>query len=146
MLSVSPKMQPLRKVSKREEWESSTREYEPFKVPREALPTRAWSIYTPFPLLAVMSKTRTSRTVRDGLTDCPRLNSNGKKHEVKDCQSCPLHQAGRPPGPRGPSAWTSRAAHRSVWFEVNFRLSAVDPRRPEVIFSRKTLPKTSDFK
>jgi hypothetical protein len=47
MLSISPKMQPLSKVSEREEGESSTMEYEPFKVPREALPARAWSIYTP---------------------------------------------------------------------------------------------------
>jgi hypothetical protein len=35
-------------------------------------------IYPPFPLLAVMGKTRTSRTVRDALADYPRLNSNGK--------------------------------------------------------------------
>jgi hypothetical protein len=48
-------MQPLSQVSEREERESSIREYEPFKVPREALPTQAWSIlYSPFPLLAVM--------------------------------------------------------------------------------------------
>jgi hypothetical protein len=32
----------------------------------------------PFPLLAVMGKTRTSQIIRDALADCPRLNSNGK--------------------------------------------------------------------
>jgi hypothetical protein len=37
-------MQPQSKVSEREERESSRMSNEPFKVSREALPTRAWDI------------------------------------------------------------------------------------------------------
>jgi hypothetical protein len=45
MLSVSPEMQLLSKVSEGEERENSIKEYEPFKVLRGTLPSRAWSIY-----------------------------------------------------------------------------------------------------
>jgi hypothetical protein len=104
----------------------------------------------PFPLLAVMSKMRTSRTVRDGLMGCPRLNSNGKK--AKSTVVRETRWAGRtvrqdpadhPRVGRRPSVWSTRAAHHSVWFEVNSRLSAVNPRtvRPEVIFSKKLCQK-----
>jgi hypothetical protein len=63
-------------------------------------------LYSPFPLLAVMSKTRTLQTVRDGLTDCPRLNSNAKNAKtivvrVTRCSRRTVRQdpADRPPGP-----------------------------------------------
>jgi hypothetical protein len=46
-------MQPLSQVSEREERESSTREYEPFKVPRETPTPDMEYLYSPFPLLAV---------------------------------------------------------------------------------------------
>jgi hypothetical protein len=121
-------MKPLSQVSEREERESSTREYRPFKVPREALQPRAWSIYYPFPLLAVMGKTRTSRTVRDALADCPHLNSNGKiakstagrtdrwagRTVRQDPADCPLGPTDCP-----------RAVHRAAPCSVkNNRLSA----------------------
>jgi hypothetical protein len=48
MLSISERCN-LRKASEREERESSTIANKPFKVPREALPSRAWGIYNPFP-------------------------------------------------------------------------------------------------
>jgi hypothetical protein len=53
-------------------------EYEPFKVTREPPNPGMEYLYSLFPLLAVMSKTRTSLTIRDALTDCPLLNFNGK--------------------------------------------------------------------
>jgi hypothetical protein len=68
-------------------------------------------IYSPFPLLAVMGKTRTSRTIRYALADCPHLNSKGKKHEVNGCQEWPLGQADCPPGSRGLSVWAPRTVH-----------------------------------
>jgi hypothetical protein len=50
-----------------------------FQSAKSASPTPGMEYkYSPFPLLAVMGKTHTSRTVRDALADCPRLNSNGK--------------------------------------------------------------------
>jgi hypothetical protein len=109
-------MQPLSQVSEREERESSTREYGPFKVPRGTLQHRVWSIiYSPFPLLAVMGKTRTSRTVRDALADCPRLNSNSKNAKSTAGRTdrwagrtVRQDPADRPPGPRGSSAWDLR--------------------------------------
>jgi hypothetical protein len=64
--------------------------------------------YSPFPLLAVRGKTRTSRTVRDALADCPRLNSNGKNTKSTAGgtdrwagQTVRQGHADRPPGPRG---------------------------------------------
>jgi hypothetical protein len=90
-------------------------------------------LYSPFPLLAVMSKTRTSRTVRDALMDYLCLNSNGKN--TKSAAIRGARWIGRtvrqdpadcPPGPRGPLARYARAAHRSVCFEINFGPSAED--------------------
>jgi hypothetical protein len=54
----------------------------------------------PFPLLVVVGKTRTSRTVRDALADCPCLNSNGKNAKST--------AGGLTVGPGGPSARTTR--------------------------------------
>jgi hypothetical protein len=68
-------------------------------------------LYSPLPLLAVMSKMCTLRTIHDALTDCPRLNSNGKN--VKSTTVRVARRVGQtvrqdladcPPGPRGPSA------------------------------------------
>jgi hypothetical protein len=104
-------------------------------------------IYSPFPLLAVMGKTRTSRTVHDVLVDCPRLNSNGKN--AKSTAGRTNRWAGRtvrqghvdrPPGPRGLSAGRSqtvRSVHRAAPCCVkNNRPSAWGPRivRPEAHF------------
>jgi hypothetical protein len=134
-------MQPLSQVCEREEWESSAREYEPFKVPREALPTRAWSIYTPFPLLAVMSKMRTSRTVRNALADCPRLNSNGKNAKSTAVKGvCWARRTVR----QDPADALSTRAHPVLSsFEVNNGPSALDPRTvcPEANFVEKLCPK-----
>jgi hypothetical protein len=64
-------MKPQRKVSEREERErqSSSMSKKPFKVPREALPPRAWGIYNPFPQIKTLwskwFKTRLSWTVCD---------------------------------------------------------------------------------
>jgi hypothetical protein len=102
-----------------------------------------------------MSKTRTSRTVHDALTDCPRLNSNGKNAKsttvrgarwvgrtvLQDPADCPRAGHDRPPGP--PELHTVLSS-----FEVNNGLSTIDPRivRPEAIFLEKTLPKTLETK
>jgi hypothetical protein len=63
-------------------------------------------LYSPFLLLAVMSKTRTSWTVHDALTDCPHLNSNGKNAKSTAVRGArwaeqTVHQdpADCPPGP-----------------------------------------------
>jgi hypothetical protein len=113
----------------------------------------------PFPLLAVMSKTRTSRTVRDALTDCPHLNSsNGKnvkstagrgarwagrtvRQDPADCPPVRRQAADCPLDP--PELHTVLSS-----FEVNNGLSAIDPRtvRPEAIFLEKTLLITLDIK
>jgi hypothetical protein len=101
MLSISLKIQPLSNVSEREEWESSTREYEPFKVPREALPNRAWSIYT---LLHV-----TSRYVKNAyLADCSRCphGLSAFEFQQKKMRSQLLSEV--PVGPGGLSARTPR--------------------------------------
>jgi hypothetical protein len=81
-------------------------------------------IYSPFPLLAVRGKTRTSRTVRDALADCPRLNSNGKNAKSTASgtdlwagRTVRQGHADRPPGPRGLSAGrprTVRLVHRAA--------------------------------
>jgi hypothetical protein len=99
MLTISLKMQPLSKVSEREERESSTNEYEPFKVPRESFPT--------------------SRAVRDDLTDCPCLNSNGTNAKSTVVRvACwvgrTVHQdpADCPPGRSGLSARAPRTVRR----------------------------------
>jgi hypothetical protein len=82
-------------------------------------------LYSPFPLLAVMGKTRTSQTVRDALADCPRLNSNGKNAKSTDGRSG--RWAGRtvrqdpvdcPCGPRGLSAGRPRTSARSTELHV----------------------------
>jgi hypothetical protein len=71
-------MQPLSQVSERGEGELYKGVYT-FQSAKRGSPTPGLEyIYSPFPLLAVMGKTRTSRTVRDALADCPRLNSNSK--------------------------------------------------------------------
>jgi hypothetical protein len=99
-------------------------------------------LYSPFPLLAVMSKTCTSRTVRDALTDCLRLNSNNKT-QSQLLLELPVGPGGlfdrtpwtvrqgltdRPRVGRRLSARSTRPAHRSVCFEDNFGLPAEDPR------------------
>jgi hypothetical protein len=109
--------------------------------------------YSPFPLLVVMSKMHTSRTVRDAITDCPRLNSNGKNTKSTTVggarwvgqtaartpqtvrlgpADCPQACRDRPPGP--PELHTVLSS-----FEVNNGLSAIDPRivRPKAIFLEK---------
>jgi hypothetical protein len=109
----------------------------------------------PLPLLAVMSKMCTSRTVHDALTDCPHLNSKGKN--VKSTTVRVDRWAGRttartprtvrglpvdsPPGP--PELHTVLSS-----FEVNYEPSVVDPRtvRPEAIFLEKLCQKTLDIK
>jgi hypothetical protein len=119
-------------------------------------------LYSPFPLLAVMSKMRTSQTVRDDLTDCPRLNSTGKTRSQQLLEV--------PVGPGGLSAWALRTVrghdadrppglpelHTVLSsFEVNNGLSAIDPRTvrhrptdcpPGSDFSRKPLRKSLDIK
>jgi hypothetical protein len=107
-------------------------------------------LYSPFPLLAVMSKIRTSRTIRDGIMDCRCLNSNGKNAKLTVvrvarwawrtvCQGLVDH----PREGRGPSARSTRAAHHTVCFEDNFGLSAVDSWtvHPEVTFLEKLCQK-----
>jgi hypothetical protein len=125
--------------------------------------------YSPFPLLAVRGKTRTSRTVREALADCPRLNSNGKI--AKSTNGVTARWAGRtvrqghanrPPGPHGLSAGGPRTVHpvhraapRSVTNNgpsagprgpsvLSTRTVRLDPadRPPGSVFSRKLLPKT----
>jgi hypothetical protein len=96
-------------------------------------------IYSPFPLLAVMGKTRTSRTVHDALVNCPRLNSNGKN--AKSTAGRTDRWAGRTvrqgpadrlPGPRGLSAGRPRIVcpvHQAVPCSVkNNGLSAWGPQ------------------
>jgi hypothetical protein len=142
MLSISPKMQPLSNVSEREDWKISTREYEPFKVPREALPTWAWSIYTPPFCYQLLCQKRVprglsampSRTVRVWI---PTVKTWSQR--LSELPIAPGGLSARTPRTvyqgladrlrvgRGPSGRTSRAVHRSVRFEVNFRLSAMDP-------------------
>jgi hypothetical protein len=83
-------------------------------------------LYSPFPLLAVMGKTRTSRTVRDALADCPRLNSNGKHTKSTAGRTgcwagwiVRQDPADHPPGPRGLSAGRPRTVcpvHRAVCY------------------------------
>jgi hypothetical protein len=78
----------------------------------------------PFPLLAVMGKTRTSRTVRDALAGCPHFNSNGKNAKSTAVRSGrwagrTVHQdpADYLRGPRGPSVSrprTVRPVHRAA--------------------------------
>jgi hypothetical protein len=100
-----------------------------FQSVKRASPTSGMEyLYSPFPLLAVIGKTRTSRTVRDALADCPRLNTNGKNAKSTPVrsgrwagQTVRQDPADRPPGPRGLSAGrprtirpVHRAAHRSV--------------------------------
>jgi hypothetical protein len=125
--------------------------------------------YSPFPLLAVRHKTHASRTVRDTLADCPRLNSNGKN--ARSMAGAAAGWAGRtvrqshadrPPGLRGLSAggpWTVRPVHRasprfvanngpsaaprgpSAWSRRTVRLVPAD-RPPGSTFSRHLLQKT----
>jgi hypothetical protein len=102
-------------------------------------------IYSPFTSLAIMGKTRNSRTVRDALADCLRLNSNGKN--AKSTAGETDRWTGRTvrqdpadcaPGPRGLSAGrprTVRPVHRvapcsvknngpSAWGSRTVRLEA----------------------
>jgi hypothetical protein len=47
-----------------------------FQSAKRASPTLGLEyLYSPFPLLAVMGKTRTSQTVCDALADCPCLSA-----------------------------------------------------------------------
>jgi hypothetical protein len=89
-------------------------------------------LYSPFPLLAVMSKTCTSRTVHGALVDCPRLNSNGKNAKsttVRGACWATVRQkpADRPRVGRGPSAGPPELHTVLSSFEVNFGPSALDP-------------------
>jgi hypothetical protein len=97
---------------------------------QEGLSNPGHGVYIlPLPLLAVMSKTRTSRTVRDALADCPRLNSNGKnaKSTAGGTGRCagrtvrPVHRAA-PCSVKnnGPSAWGPRTVRPEAYFLKNF--------------------------
>jgi hypothetical protein len=112
-------------------------------------------IYSPFPLLAIMGKTRTSQTVRDALADCRRLNSNGKN--TKSTAGETDHWVGRtvrqdptdgPPGPQGLSAGRPRTVclvHRAAPSSVkNNGPSAWGPRTVawKRIFSKTFAKKT----
>jgi hypothetical protein len=130
-----------------------------FQSAKRASPTPGLEyIYSPFPLLAVRGKTRTSRTVRDAFTDCPRLNSNGKNAKSTTGgtdrwaeQTVRQGHVDRPPGPRGPSAgrpWTVRPVHRAAPCSVkNNRPSAWGPRavRPEAHFLENFCQKCQIF-
>jgi hypothetical protein len=96
-------------------------------------------IYSPFPIPAVMGKTRTSRTVLYALADCPHLNSNGKN--AKSTTGRTVRWVGRtvcqdpaygPIGPRGLSSGrprTIRPVHRAAPYSVkNTGPSAWGPR------------------
>jgi hypothetical protein len=96
-------------------------------------------MYSPFPSLAVMGKTRNSRTVRNALADRPRLNSNGKNAKSTAGETdrwagrtVLQDPADRPPGPRGLSAGrprTVRPVHRVAPCSVkNNRPSAWGPQ------------------
>jgi hypothetical protein len=107
-------MQPLSQVSEREERESSTREYRPFKVPRR-LSNPGLGVYIlPLPV--------TSRYGQNAyLADCPRcprelsaFEFQRSKREVNGWQGWPLGRADRPPGPRGPSAWAPRTVREQA--------------------------------
>jgi hypothetical protein len=97
----------------------------PSRTVRVWIPTvKTWrQLLSELPVAPGGLSAMTPRTVHHGLTDRPRVG-------------------------RRPSAQTSRVAHNSVCFEVNFKLSALDPWTvlPEAIFSWKTFPKTSDLK
>jgi hypothetical protein len=118
MLSISPKMQPLSNVSERGVGELYKGLWTFQSAKREPPNPGLEYLYSPFQLLAVMSKTRTSRTVRDALTDCPRLNSNGKNAKLTAVrgarwaeQTIRQDPADYPPGPHGPPVgrpWTVR--------------------------------------
>jgi hypothetical protein len=110
--------------------------------------------YSPFPLLAVRDKTRTSRTVRDALADCPRLNSNGKNTKSTAGgtdrwagRTVRQGHADRPPGPRGLSAGsprTVRPVHRAApCFVKNNGPSTRGPRTVhlEAYFHKNFCPK-----
>jgi hypothetical protein len=111
-----------------------------FQSAKRASPTPGLKyIYSPFPLLAVRGKTRTSRTIRDVHADCPHLNSNGKN--AKSTAGGTDHWAERTvrrdlanrlPGPRGLSAGsprTLRPVHRAAPCSVkNNGPSAWGPR------------------
>jgi hypothetical protein len=127
-----------------------------FQSPKRGSPNPGMEyLYSPFPLLAVMTKTQTSRIVRvwiptiktqsQWLSEWP-VGPGGLS--TRTLRTVRQGLTDRPRVGHRPSAWSSWAAHGSVWFEVNFGLSALDPRtvRSEVIFSQKTFPKTSDFK
>jgi hypothetical protein len=104
-----------------------------------------------------MSKTRTSWTVHNGLTNSPRLNSNNKnaKPTVAELPVGPSGLStrtlrtvcqGLADGPWvgcGPSARSTRVAHHTVCLEVNFGLPTMDPRtvRPKEIFLEKLCQK-----
>jgi hypothetical protein len=136
-------MQPLSQVSEREERESSTSEYEPFKVPREALPTRAWSIYNP----PSRYKPLCEKCVPCGLSAMPsrivRVWIPTVKTRSQRLSKVPVGRADSPPGPREQFAWATRIVHgyaadRSPGppelhtvlsgFEVNNGPSASNPR------------------
>jgi hypothetical protein len=103
-------------TTKPSEWERGEeelyKEVWTFQSAKRASPTPVLEyIYSPFPLLAVMGKTRTSRTVRDALADYPRLNSNGKNAKSTAVRSgrwagrtVRVGPSDRPRADRGPSA------------------------------------------
>jgi hypothetical protein len=101
-LSISQRMQPLSQVSERERGE---REFYKgvwtFQSAKRASPTPGMEyIYSLFPLLAVMGKTRTSRTVRVWI---PTVKTRSQR-----LAELAVGLADRPPGPCGPSAWAPR--------------------------------------
>jgi hypothetical protein len=148
-------MQPLSQVRERGEGELCKGVWT-FQSAKSNSPTLSLDyIYSPFLLLAVMGKTRTSRTVRDALADCPRLNSNGKN--AKSTAGRTGHWAGRtvrlgpvdcPRAGRGPSALSTKLHPVLFGSEESNGPSArgLWTVRLEAYFSRKLLPKTSDIK
>jgi hypothetical protein len=141
-------------------------EYEPFKVPRAALPTRAWSIYTPLPITSRYVKnayhadyprwphglsamaSRTLRVwiptvkMRSQLLSELLVGSGGLS--ARTPRTVLQGIADRLWVGCGPSARSTRATHHTVCFEVNFGLSSMDPRtvRPKQIFLEKLCQKS----
>jgi hypothetical protein len=121
-------------TTKPSEWERGEEELYKgvwtFQSAKGASPTSGVEYIYSFPLLAVVGKTLISRTVRDDLADCPRLNSNGKNAKSTAVRSgrsarrtIRRDPADCPRGPRGLSArrprtvrQVHRAARCSVWF------------------------------
>jgi hypothetical protein len=141
-LSISLNMQPLSQVCERERSGRALQGSTNLSKCQERLSQPGHGVFIPpFPLLAVMSKMRTSRTVRNALADCPRLNSNGKNAKSTAVKGvCWARRTVR----QDPADALSTRAHPVLSsFEVNNGPSALDPRTvcPEANFVEKLCPK-----